>query len=273
MAGSDDARSSRSVVSKVLSLLDAFSPAAAELTLNELARRTGLPLSTTYRLASELVAWGGLERVKGGGYRVGLRLWEIGSLAPRGADLRAIALPFMQDLHEATREHVHLAVLDGREALYLETIPGRRGPNLRSRRGGRVPLHATGVGKVLLAYAPVAFVENVIATGLERYTSHTITAPGLLRRALADIRRTGVGYAREELTIGSVSVASPLLNAEGGAVAALSIVAGSGRVDLRRLAPAVRTAALCASRRVRGETRADEDARPDPLVTGGHVPP
>jgi DNA-binding IclR family transcriptional regulator len=273
VAGSDDAKSSRSVVSKVLSLLDAFSPAAAELTLNELSRRTGLPLSTTYRLASELVAWGGLERVQGGGYRVGLRLWEIGSLAPRGADLRAIALPFMQDLHEATREHVHLAVLDGREALYLETITGRRGPSLKSRRGGRVPLHATGVGKVLLAYTAAAFVEDVIAAGLERYTPHTITAPGLLRRALAEVRRTGVGYAREELTIGSVAVASPLLDAEGAAVAALSIVAGSARADLRRLAPAVRTAALCASRRMRGETRADEEMGPDPLVTGGYVPP
>jgi DNA-binding IclR family transcriptional regulator len=257
VAGSDEAKPVRSVVSKVLSLLDAFSATDPELTLNELARRTGLPLSTTYRLASELVAWGGLERVAGGGYRVGLRVWEIGSLATRGADLRSVALPFMQDLYEATREHVHLAVLDGTEALYLETIAGRRGPRLKSRRGGRLPLHATGVGKVLLAHAPPGFVDAVLAAGLERFTPHTITAPGLLRRALAEIRRTGVGYAREELTVGSVSVASPLFGADGGAVGALSIVGRASRLDVGRVAPAVRTAALCASRRVRARSAVD----------------
>ena len=84
MAGGSTEWRGRSVISKVVALLDAFTPTAPELSLNELASLTGLPVSTTYRLASELVGWGGLERVEGGGYRIGLRLWEIGSLAPRG---------------------------------------------------------------------------------------------------------------------------------------------------------------------------------------------
>ena len=87
LAGNNEQAPGRSVASKVLSVLDAFSPAAQQLSLNEIARSTGMPLSTTYRLVSELVQWGGLERADGAGYRIGLRLWEVGSLAPRGEGL------------------------------------------------------------------------------------------------------------------------------------------------------------------------------------------
>ena len=166
MAGGSTEWRGRSVISKVVALLDAFSPAAPELSLNELAALTGLPVSTTYRLASELVGWGGLERVEGGGYRIGLRLWEIGSLAPRGETLREVALPYMNDLYEATHENVHLAVLDGTEALYVEKLSGRRAMPVRTRRGGRLPLHATAVGKVLLAYAPESLFARAVEAGL-----------------------------------------------------------------------------------------------------------
>jgi DNA-binding IclR family transcriptional regulator len=246
-----DRPAGRTVTSKVLALLGAFTVEAPEFSLNELARRTGLPLSTTYRLATELVEWGALERVDGGGYRPGLRLLEVASLAPRAASLNETVTPFLQDLYVATRENVHLALLDGHEVLYVERVTGRASVTVKSRRGGRLPLHATGVGKVLLAYAPEEFVEEVIARGLERYTPYTIVAPGHLRRTLAEIRRTGVAFAREEMTVGRASVAAPLLDASGHAVAALSIVLRSTGTDLQQLAPAVRTAALSASRGLR----------------------
>jgi len=240
----------RSVASKIAGLLGAFTPAGPELSLNELSRIADLPLSTTYRLVTELVSWGGLERAGGGGYRIGLRLWEIGSLASHSANLREVALPFMQDLYEATRENVHLAVLAGHEALYIERISGRHAVRVKSRQGGRQPLHATGVGKVLLAYAPQQLLDEVLAAGLKPYTPHTVVAPGHLKRTLAEIRRFGVGFAREELTLGTISVASPIFDADGRAAAAISIVMRSTNANLRQLAPAVRTAALCASRRL-----------------------
>ena len=237
------------MISKVVALLDAFGPAAPELSLGELSRITGLPMSTTYRLASELVEWGGLERAESGtGYRIGVRMWELGALAPRSSTLREVALPFMQDLYAATRENVHLAVLDGHEALYLDTISGRRAVPVRSRRGGRLPLHATGVGKVLLAHAPDALLRELVEAGLRRYTPHTVVAPGHLAKALAQVRRTGVASASEELTLGSLSVASPVLDADGACVAALAVVSRTTRSDVRILGPAVRTAALAASR-------------------------
>jgi DNA-binding IclR family transcriptional regulator len=243
-------RPGRSVASKVVSLFDAFRDGDVELSLNELARRTGLPLSTAYRLAGELVSWGGLERGEAGGYRIGLRLLEVGSHAPRSAPLTDLVLPIMQDLYVATRQNVHLAVLEGQEALYVERVTGLRSIPVKSRRFGRLPLHATGVGKVLLAYAPTPFVDEVIAAGLPRFTAYTIVAPGHLRRNLAEIRRTGVGVAHEEMTVGRVSVAAPVLDADGGALAALSIVVPT-TVDPQRLAPAVQTAALGAARRLR----------------------
>jgi DNA-binding IclR family transcriptional regulator len=249
MAGGSTEWRGRSVISKVVTLLDAFTPSTPELSLGELARTTGLPVSTTYRLVSELVAWGGLERAEGGtGYRIGVRLWEIGALAPRSATLREVALPFLQDLYQATLENVHLAVLDGREALYVDTIAGRGAVRVRSRRGGRLPLHATGVGKVLLAHAPEELLREILQAGLRRYTPHTVVAPGHLRRALAEVRRTGIAWANEEMSMGSQSVACPVVDADGTVIAALAVVRRTGRGDVRKLGPAVRTAAISTSR-------------------------
>lgn len=243
------------MISKVVSLFDAFGPSRPELSLTQLAEITGLPVSTTYRLATELVEWGGLERAEGGGYRIGMRLWQLGALAPRAGALRDVALPYMQDLYQATRENVHLAVRDGLEALYLDVIAGRESIAVRSRRGGRLPLHATGVGKVLLAHAPPDVLSAVLEAGLPRYTPYTIATQAQLRRALADVRRTGMAYAREEMSLGSVSVAAPVVDGDATVVAAMAVVLHSGRRDLRRLAPAVRTAAISTSRALQERVR------------------
>lgn len=229
----------RSVMSKVWQILDAFTPARPELGLTEICRITGLPAPTVHRLARELVGWGALERLDDGAYRVGLRLWEIGSLAPRPRSLRDLARPFMQDLYEATRENVQLAVLDGHQVLYIEKIFGRRAVPVVSSVGGRLPLHATGVGKILLAYSPPSFQEQVIRRGLPRCTPYTIAMPGRLRRVLAETRRSGLAICAEEMSLGTVSVAAPVCDGPGSVVAALSLVMHSFPADTRRLAPAV----------------------------------
>jgi len=88
----------RSVLDGALAVLGAFSDDRPELTLGDIGAATGLPSATAYRLVAELVAWGALERVARGRYRIGLRLWQLGSLAPVARDLRDAALPSMQDL-------------------------------------------------------------------------------------------------------------------------------------------------------------------------------
>jgi DNA-binding IclR family transcriptional regulator len=244
----DVPRDRNTVASKILAILSAFTPEVRELSLNQLAQRSGLPLSTTYRLATALVDGGALEPGTHGGYRVGLRLWEIGSLAVRGLTLREVAVPFMQDLYEVTHENVHLAVLSGLEALYVQKITGSRSISVRAKEARRLPLHATGVGKVLLAHAEEKIFDEVVAHGLERHTPHTIINPRQLSRALAAIRHQGYAIGNEEMQLGRVSVAAPLRGAAGEVVAALSIVGRASAIDPARLVPAVRTASLGISR-------------------------
>ena len=229
------------MISKVVSLLDAFSPTTPELSLGDLARATGLPVSTTYRLATELVEWGGLERADRSGYRIGMRLWELGTLAPRGGTLRDVALPFMQDLYEATHENVHLAVRDGLEALYVDTISGHESVRTRSRRGGRLPLHATGVGKVLLAHAPVD-VQRAVLGNLTRVTSYTITRPARLEQELRRVHVDGFAQTSEEMSLGACSVAVPVRWGDD-VVAAVGIVVASLKRDRGRLLAALQVAA------------------------------
>ncbi|GAA4499811.1 IclR family transcriptional regulator [Actinoallomurus oryzae] len=230
-------------------MLGCFDLDRPALTLTEIARLSGLPLSTARRVIGELVEWGGLERTPDRRYRVGIRLWQVGSLAPQQRVLSEAALPFMQDLCAATQENVQLAVLDRREALCIEKISSQRAVPTATQVGGRLPLHATGVGKVLLAFSAPAVLKEVVDDGLVALTRHTIIQPGRLAAALEIVREQGVGYSYQEMTLGAVSVAAPILDASGEVRGALGIVTHS-RAALRRLAPAVRTAALGVSRRV-----------------------
>jgi DNA-binding IclR family transcriptional regulator len=244
-------RTAKSVISRTGRLLEAFRPDHRELSLNQLARRAALPVSTTYRMASELVDWGAVERVDGGGYRIGLRPWEIGSLADRATSMFSVVIPFMKDLYEVTHETIQLAVLDGQDALFIEKIYGARSAPVRSTRGGRLPLHCTGVGKVLLAHAPAELLDQLLENGLDRYTPYTMTTARELNRSLSEIRRTGISLQTEEMNLGLMSVASGVHDANGVVVAALSVVFRSSRSQMRQLAPVVRTAAVSASRQLR----------------------
>jgi DNA-binding IclR family transcriptional regulator len=242
------AQSGKSVTSKVLALLGAFSPNHRSLSLSELGRRAGLSLPTTHRRVAELVEWGALERGADGRYRIGLRLWEVGSLAPRGLGLRELAMPFMEDLYEITHENVQLAVRQGLELVFVERIAGRRAVPVLTRVGGRFALHATGVGLVLLANAPAETQDQVLAAPLERYTEMTITDSKRLRHLLAGVRRNGYAVSDRQVTMDSLSVAAPIHGSDGGVVAAVSLVVASDRADPLTLAPLVQAAGRGISR-------------------------
>ena len=113
-----------SVTSRALSVLDTFDAAHTRRSLTEIATAAGLPLSTTHRLVAELVAWRGLTRGADGNYEIGRRIWDLGALAAVSRELREAAVPFMQDLAATTGENVHVAVLDGSSALYVDRIAG-----------------------------------------------------------------------------------------------------------------------------------------------------
>ncbi|WP_019813980.1 IclR family transcriptional regulator [Saccharomonospora saliphila] len=262
-----NAGASVSVVGRVLDVFDAFSPHRPVLTLSELSRRAGLPLSTAHRLVRELTEHGALERDADGGYRIGLRLWEIASLAPHGAALRESALPFLEDLYEATHQNVQLAVLDGTEVVYVERIAGREAIRIQSRVGGRLPLHATGVGLVLLAFAPPEVQERVLAAPLRRYSPKTLAEPVRLRRALADVRRDGFAISDGQIELDALSVAAPVYGEGDTVVAAISIVVPSAGTDPWTLVPAVRAAARGISRALGAPRAAHRPPGTDPDTT------
>ncbi|WP_369139381.1 IclR family transcriptional regulator [Modestobacter versicolor] len=235
----------RSVTSRALGVLDAFDSGHPRLTLSEVAERSGTPLTTAHRLLAELTAWGALSRRSDGRYEIGRKLWDLGLLAPVQLELRQVASAFMLDVHTATRDTVHLAVREGLRALYVERISGRESVPIVSTVGSRLPLHATGVGKVLLASAPDDVVEQVLRQ-MTRETRHTVTDPGVLTRELGEVRRRGWARTAEEMSPGTASVAVPVtVDRPAGpvVVAALGIVVPVQRRDLGRLAPVLQVAA------------------------------
>ena len=232
----------RSVADKLFAIADAFS-GREDLSLSEIAARAGLPLSTAHRLVGEWVEWGGLVRGDDGRYRLGLKLWRLGVRQPTARRLRRAALPYLEDLLESTREHVHLAVRDGLGAIYLERLSGRDAVPVISEVGSRLPLHATGVGLVLLAHAGDDVLQEVLASHPRKYLPNTLTEERELRIRLAEIRSTGISQAVEELTRGAFSVAAPVRDASGEVVAAVSIIAHVDRRDEPQFALGVRMAA------------------------------
>ncbi len=233
----------RSVTSKVLALLDAFTPATPELTLSELARRAGVSLPTAHRRARELVEWGALERGADGRFHIGLRLWEVASLAPRGLGLREAAMPFLEDLYEVSHENVQLAVREGLELVFVERIAGRKAVPVLTRVGGRFALHATGVGLVLLAHAPAPLQEEVLAAPLHPYSAKTVTDPVRLREMLANVRRNGYSVSDGQVTTDALSVGAPIVGRDGSVVAAVSLVVRADGAQPATLAPLVMAAA------------------------------
>lgn len=213
----------RSVVDRALSILEAFHGATRPLTLSEISRRCELPIATCYRIVVRLVNWGALERDDENRYRVGLRLWEIASLAPRSVGLQRIARPHLLALYEATGCAAHLAVREGSECVSIERIQDPRRPTARPRSGNRYPMHPTAIGMVLLAYAPDEIRREVIDSPLDKVTTRTVTDPQRLLNELDLIRRAGYAVTDRQADARNVNVAAPVRSRSGEVTIALSL--------------------------------------------------
>lgn len=235
-----------SVASRTLALLAAFDGTHRRLTLSEISRRADIPVATTHRLVAELQGWGALSRQPSGHYAVGRRIWDLGLLAPVQTGLRDLAAPFLHDLYAATRATVHLAVREDTAALYVDRLAGHYSVPVVSKVGSRLPLHATGVGKVLLAHAPSSIQHHAL-THLDRITAHTVVHAGVLSAQLARTRRTGYATTIEEMTLGACSVAVPVRSRDT-VVAALGIVVPHLKRDQLQLVTALKVAAQGISR-------------------------
>lgn len=231
-----------SVLAKVMAVLHSFAADDRTVPLAELARRTQLPKATLHRVCNDLVTARLLDRGTDG-YRLGGHLFELGMRASVERGLVDVATPFMEDLYELTHETVHLGVREGSEVMYVAKIGGHRQAAAPSRVGGRLPLHCTAIGKILLAHAPGEIVDEYLAGPLERRTPRTLIAPGLLRQQLEQVHTTGLAFEHEESAMGIVCVAAAVLDLEHGVTAALSVTGPVTRFDPRRHVNPVRAAA------------------------------
>ena len=179
---------------------------------------------------------------------MGRRLWDVGLLAPVNTGIRQLASPYLHDLYGATLATVHLAVRDGTQVLYLDRLSGHASVPVVSTIGSRLPMHATGVGKVLLAHAPPKVQAEVLAN-LTRVTPYTIIQPGRLRRQLGRVLKDDYATTVEEMSLGACSVAVPI-RAGTDVVASVGIVVPTLKRDRAKLVAAMQVTARSIGRTI-----------------------
>jgi DNA-binding IclR family transcriptional regulator len=235
----------RSAVSRITAILSTFLTGASH-SVTEMARLTGLPVSTTHRIVVDLASWRLLQRSDDGRYRIGVILKQLGGdgwstplLVERGPHVVA-------DLGEATRRRARLGVLENGRVAYVEKRVGGD-PVTAFGAAATLPAHATALGKALLAFAPREVVAG-LAQQLTAYTPHTVHTADRLQRALGIVRLTRCAVAHGELVAGESAVAVPVFGCGGEVIAALEVELRDLRADLERCKPALVVAARGLSR-------------------------
>ena len=243
-----------SSVTSALLVLKVFSQAEAELGISSIAKRLGLAKSTVHRLAVSLASEGFLEQNPDNGrYRLGLSLFELGTLVRRRMDVSNLGLPLLGALRDQTQESVHLAILAQTSIMYLYNGESTQAIGTRSYLGARKPAFCTSEGRVLLAFGSPDQVAAVLKEGLVARTPHTNTEPKALLRSLDEARQTGYVIDDEESEIGMRGVAAPIRDISGKVVAAVGLAGPIQRLtkkELRRLLPQVITTADAISARM-----------------------
>ena len=217
---------------RALDLLEALAT-ADELGVSDLAAKTGLVPSTAHRLLGTLVSRGyAAQSPTSGRYLMGYKLLELTSgLQDRLERLRTAARPHLEAIQAQTGETTNLVVLEGRNAVYIESVSGTRSVRLFTEIGHAIPAHTSGSGKALLAWRAPADVEALLAGApLTASTPRTLTTLEALSEDLAQIRRRGYATDNEEHELGVACVATPVFDHAGRPVAAISVSGPTPRI-------------------------------------------
>lgn len=223
------------VTSKVIAILGAFEKSTRPLGLTEIAELADLPASTTHRLVTELTDGGLLGQKSDGRYQLGLRIWELAQNT--GRQLRDTAKPHVQDLYSLTGETSQLVVRDNNEALLIERVYGSKKVPRASRVGGRLPLHSTAVGKIILAFEEPWVRETYLKLNLEASTKLSITTPEVLAQQLQQIRTQGYSISIDEQRVGAASIAVPVWHTGKLGAGLGVVVASSQAMNMERFLP------------------------------------
>ncbi len=235
-------------------LLKEFSSTETEFGVSELARRLDISKSTVHRLLVTLASEHLVEQdATTGRYRLGLAVYDLGAAVATGIDLHEAVMPSMERLRNATGETVHVAVLDGREVVYIERLDSPNTLRLFLEIGRRNAANATGTGKCLLAFLSEWELERLLdGWELIAKTPHTITDRDALRAELKAIRRRGYAHNLNESEVGVYSVSAPIRDFTGRVRAAMSVAGPSERMEpmMDQVTYAVLEVAAAASRRL-----------------------
>ncbi|MDK2878227.1 MAG: IclR family transcriptional regulator, regulon repressor [Thermoanaerobacteraceae bacterium] len=211
-------------IERAINILEELAEEKEGLGVTELSRRLNLHKSTVHRLLSTLLSLGYVEQNPySEKYRLGIKLLHLGGAILERMDLRKEAHDLLKELSDEVNEAVHLVVPDGNRALYIDKIDSSRTIRMYSQIGRRAPMHASAVGKAILAFSSEDFVRKVIDEGLEKYTSNTITDPGKLVEHLKTVRARGFAVDDEENEEGIRCVGAPIFDYSGRVIGALSI--------------------------------------------------
>jgi len=235
-------------VQRCLRLLSLFAQALDGLTASEVAKQSGLPVSTVHRFLVNLENAGFLAYSSSGKYHLGIGSFSIGHAALAQLDIRRLSLPHLQKLNQETRETIHLTVRHGLSAVYVEKLDSPEKLRIFSHVGGSVPLYCTAVGKIILAYLPEKeMAETLRQIELRQQTANTITNTKDLQRHLQRVRRNGYAFDLEEHEAHIRCVAAPIWDPTGAVKASLSLTAPVLRMPLsrlRKLVPMIQAAGL-----------------------------
>jgi IclR family acetate operon transcriptional repressor len=224
-------------LSRGLAVLEALAATEGGATLTALAAKLALPAPTAHRLLATLAEAGYVHHGTGGDWVVGVRAFRVGTAFLNHRNLVAQAYPFLKRLMDQSGETTNLAVIDDGEAVFVEQVQCRELMRMSTKLGARAPLHASGVGKAMLAAMDEASVAAAIAKrGLNRHTAKTLTTRDALARELAATRERGYAIDDEEHADGLFCVAAPIYDEHGEPWAAISLAGPTSRLRPARVA-------------------------------------
>ncbi|MEM1366089.1 MAG: IclR family transcriptional regulator [Pseudomonadota bacterium] len=228
---------STGTLGKAISVLDIIASTDQPLRFKDLLAVSTQPRGTLHRQLTNLIDEGLLEVAPDHSYRLGIRLLRFAVQAWDGNDLRNVAAPHIEQLHQATGETVHLGILQDIEVVYLDKVDARQSVRMHSQIGKASPSYCTGVGKAALSALPAAEAsERIARMSFHPHTASTFVTAESLEREVDDIRRSGISFDREEHEPGIHCVAAAVSAHDGNTVGGISVTAPSYRVPMGRLA-------------------------------------
>ena len=240
-----------SVLGRHLLVLDAFEAGTAFLSLSEIARRSGLPMTTVHRLVGELERERLLERLPDRSYQLGLRLWELAARTPRAMGLREIAAPMVQLVQSQVRQHTQLGVDGGNDVVYLDRLSQADAVVNATIVGGRISLGASAIGHVLLSGTSRSDIAQLVKAGIPRYTARTPQTVGDLVELVDTARRNGYAIADGFVHPAARGMAAPIYGFDGEVLAGLGVVVPADEPVNMRIVDLLRHAAYGVSQQMR----------------------